>query len=343
MTTARLVLLVQLPVPPPGPGAIEGNVPLAAAYLKLYARRQGLEESYAIELLPTALANALGDQAMIEEILARQPWMVGLTCYLWNVERTLWIAERLKQRRPELVVLLGGPEITADNAWVLRNPAVDYAVLGEGEQTFARLLVTLAQEDRHSCLSKAGLSKADKNVCPPVPVATNGPHPNPLPKGEGTVCTSGPGPILLPKGDETALDLDAVSSPYVEGILDLAGERRMSLETARGCRFRCKYCYYPKSHEGLRFLSAGQILANLNHAAEHGATEVVLLDPTLNQRPDFADFLRLLRRANPAGRLAFSGELRPKGSTLTWPGCSVRPVSAKLKSGCNRSSRGRGN
>ena len=87
----------------------------------------------------------------------------------------------------------------------------------------------------------------------------------------------------------------------------------MSLETARGCRFRCKYCYYPKSHEGLRFLSAEQVLANLNYAAEHGATEVVLLDPTLNQRPDFADFLRLLRRGNAAGRLAFSGELRAEG------------------------------
>ena len=109
------------------------------------------------------------------------------------------------------------------------------------------------------------------------------------------------------------LDLDAISSPYVEGILDLADGRRMSLETARGCRFRCKYCYYPKSHEGLRFLSAEQILANLNYAAEQGATEVVLLDPTLNQRPEFADFLRLLRRGNPAGRLAFSGELRAEG------------------------------
>ena len=56
---------------------------------------------------------------LIEAILARQPWMVGFTCYLWNIERTLWIAGRLKQRRPELKVLLGGPEITADNPWVL--------------------------------------------------------------------------------------------------------------------------------------------------------------------------------------------------------------------------------
>ena len=37
----RTVLLVQLPIPPLGPAPIRGNVPLAAAYLKLFAEQQG--------------------------------------------------------------------------------------------------------------------------------------------------------------------------------------------------------------------------------------------------------------------------------------------------------------
>jgi radical SAM superfamily enzyme YgiQ (UPF0313 family) len=283
---AASLLLLQLPIPPPGMGPVEGNVPLAAAYLKLFARRQGLEKSCDIELLPPALADRLGDQGLIEAILARRPSLVGLTCYMWNVERSLWIAQRLKERRPELKVIVGGPEITADNAWVLQNPAVDYAVLGEGETALAELL---AKEDRHSCLSQAKedkhsclsqLSETDRNVCPPAAPLEN---------------------------------LDAISSPYVEGILDLADGGRMLLETARGCRFRCKYCYYPKGSRTQRFLSTEQILANLSHAAERGAKEVVLLDPTLNQRPDFAEFLRLLARGNHGGQLAFSGELRAEG------------------------------
>ena len=95
-----------------------------------------------------------------------------------------------------------------------------------------------------------------------------------------------------PAGRASLADLDAVSSPYLEGILDAADEQRMLLETVRGCRFRCKFCYYPKNYDVTpRLLSAEKIAADLRHAAEHGAEGGVSLDPTLNQRPDFPDFL----------------------------------------------------
>jgi hypothetical protein len=42
---------------------------------------------------------------------------------------------------------------------------------------------------------------------------------------------------------------------------------------------------------------------------------VVLLDPTLNQRRDFADFLRLLAEGNPGRRFTYFGELRGEGVT----------------------------
>ena len=143
----RNVLLLQLPIPPAGPEPVQHNVPLAAAYLKLFARRRGLEAAgYQIDLLAPAVANTLGDQGLVKEILSRGPWMVGFTCYVWNVERSLWIAERLKQAQPGLRIVIGGPEVTPDNDWVLRHPAVDFAVVGEGEQTFADLLEALGRE-----------------------------------------------------------------------------------------------------------------------------------------------------------------------------------------------------
>lgn len=269
--------------------SIRGNVPLAAGYLKLFALKRGLGEVFAIDIVPPALANGLGDRGLVEEILARNPEVVGFTCYVWNIERTLWIASQLKQIRPELRTVLGGPEITHDNAWVLAHPAVDHAAIGEGEQTFADLLHAL--KSRPAAGDGEGLDSRFGSI-----------------RGLWTR-----GVDRMPQARAPLRNLDEVSSPYLEGILDAADEQTLFLETVRGCAFRCKFCYYPKSYDAVYYVSAEKIAANLRHAAERGAKEIVLLDPTLNQRRDFDDFLRLLARHNPHHRWTCFGELRAEG------------------------------
>jgi radical SAM superfamily enzyme YgiQ (UPF0313 family) len=285
----RRVLLVQLPIPPLGPAPIRGNVPLAPAYLKLFAERQGLGTTYDIDLLPAAQANTLGDHALVEAITDRGPWLVGFTCYLWNIERTLWVAQELKQRRPGVRIVLGGPEITADNAWVLDTPDYDFAVIGEGEQTFAQLLLGLLAGE-----------------VPPVPTP-----------GLYVPAAHGPryDPARRPAFRQPLPDLNVLGSPYLAGILDAADEQMLLLETTRGCVFKCKFCYYPKSYDRQYYLARDNILAGLRHAQQRGAREVFLLDPTLNQRKDFADFLRVLGEGNPGRRFSYFGELRGEGIT----------------------------
>ena len=281
LKNSRKILFVQLPIPPAGPTTIVGNVPLAAGYLILWARKLGLDSDYTLEILPTAVSNYFGDLAIVEAILERRPCLVGFSCYLWNIDRTLWIAAKLKSVLPELQIVVGGPEITADNSWVLQSDVVDYAVIGEGEQTFTELLSGLKTD---SLTPIAGLWR---RTAPNLP-AFRKPLPN----------------------------LDQISSPYLAGILDAADERMLMLETIRGCVFKCKFCYYPKSYDGLYFLSEDKIVANLAHARQRGATEIVLLDPTLNQRKDFDDFLRLLARENSDRQFTFFGELRAEGIKL---------------------------
>src|SRR5262249_41350241 len=110
-------------------------------------------------------------------------------------------------------------------------------------------------------------------------------------------------------------DLNALGSPYLAGVLDAADEQMLLLETTRGCVFKCKFCYYPKSYDKQYYLSFDNVLANLRHATERGAREVFLLDPTLNQRKDFADFLQVLARGNPDRQFSYFGELRGEGVT----------------------------
>jgi hypothetical protein len=287
-----LALLVQLPIPPVGPETVRGNVPLAAGYLKLFARRQGLEQAWQIDILPPQIVNRLGDQGLVQAILERRPTLVGFTCYLWNVDRSLWLAAALRRQRPELTIVLGGPEITADNAWVLQSGGADYAVVGEGEQTFADLLAA----------------------------RTAGTPPGSIP-GLWTAAAG-----QTPEPRHPLEHLDAISSPYLEGILDAADEETMLLETTRGCAYRCRFCYYPKSYARQYFLSEERVLANLRHACARGAREVFLLDPTLNQRGDFPAFLRLLARGNPERQFTYSAELRAE---------SVRPETARLLAEAN--------
>ena len=276
------MLLLQLPIPPPGREPVLANVPLAAGYLQLHARRQGLEGSYRFEILPPETVNVLGDEALVEAILARHPWLVAFSCYLWNSERTLWLATRLKHQRPELKIVLGGPEVTPTTIGCCAicrpaGPPVDYAVIGEGEQTFVELLAAL--RDARSKPALDGLWFP----------------------GRGSVRRGPAGRSRLPR----------VALHRRHG--GVGPQRSMFLETMRGCRWRCKYCYYPKQFDEVRFLSAEAVCAQLRWAYENDAAEVVLLDPTLNQRPDFPDFLRLLAAENRGHRFSYSGELRAEG------------------------------
>jgi radical SAM superfamily enzyme YgiQ (UPF0313 family) len=273
-----------------GPESIRGNVPLAAAYLKLWAANKGLGSYYDIHLFPPAEGNALGDRALVAALAQRQPWLVGFTCYVWNIERTLWIARELKRLQPPVRIVLGGPEITADNSWVLATEAYDHAVIGEGEQTFCQLLLGLLDDEAAPPVAIPGLY---------VPPAVG-------PRFD---------PARAPAFRQPMPDLNALGSPYRAGILAVADEQMLLLETIRGCRFRCKFCYYPKAYDQLYFLAPEAVRAELHHAAERGAREVVLLDPTLNQRKDFADFLRLLADGNPGQGFRYFGELRAEGIT----------------------------
>jgi radical SAM superfamily enzyme YgiQ (UPF0313 family) len=237
MRPRRRILLVQLPIPQPGPEPARGNVPLAAGYLKLFARQRGLERDHDIEIFSPALANRLGDAALVEAIAAHEPWMVGFTCYLWNVERSLLLAERLRARIPHLRILLGGPEITPDNEWVLDSPHFDYAALGEGEQTFADLLEALSVADVPSSIIPGLYVAPGATSTGGTPYSRHGVTPRRAP---------------LPPPRAPLARLDDISSPYLAGILDAADEQMLLLETIRGCIYNCKFCYYPKSYDGHR-------------------------------------------------------------------------------------------
>ena len=125
------VQLIQLPLHPSSAWEPTGNIPLASGLLAAAALLP--VES----IFPEELLNTLGDSALLEELKRRDPELLGVTLYLWNKDRTLHLLRGLKQWKPELLIVAGGPEVTSDNHALLTNTCIDVFVAGEGE-SFAR-------------------------------------------------------------------------------------------------------------------------------------------------------------------------------------------------------------
>ncbi len=275
---------MQLPVPPPAALAATGNVPLAAGCLGVAARVHGLTSRLQIDVVEPSATDALGDTLLADRIARDEPEFVGFSLYLWNSERSLHLAREVKRRSPNTRVLIGGPEVCADNAFLLGLPGADFAVAGEAEDTFARLMAALLDG-----ASPAGIPG----------VAVRGPL----------------GFSAFAPQPAANFPLTDYPSPYLEGLVPVEAQRSTYVETVRGCRSHCTFCFYPRSSSVLRTLDVGRSAELVAGLRDRGAREVVFLDPTFNHRPEFEALLDALVRENASRALTFFAEVRAEGLT----------------------------
>ncbi|MBK9385646.1 MAG: DUF4080 domain-containing protein [Planctomycetes bacterium] len=74
-----------------------------------------------------------------EAILASSPRIVGLGVYVWNATLSLQLARLLKQLRPELVLVIGGPELSYETESQEIAQLADHVIRGEADLVFAEL------------------------------------------------------------------------------------------------------------------------------------------------------------------------------------------------------------
>src|ERR1043166_1177180 len=78
-----------------------------------------------------------------EVLLARQPRVVGLGVYIWNVAQTQAVIAALKRVRPDVTVLIGGPEVSFEVEQQEIVRLADYVITGEADLKFAELCAQL--------------------------------------------------------------------------------------------------------------------------------------------------------------------------------------------------------
>ena len=64
------------------------------------------------------------------------PSVFGMSCYVWNANFNDGLAQLIKQRYPQCLIVYGGPHLpqTADDDWWAEHPYVDAVVYYEGEK-----------------------------------------------------------------------------------------------------------------------------------------------------------------------------------------------------------------
>ncbi len=250
------VLYLQLPVMDFGYDYWGADHPLAGGYMAAYCLSRGLKHEPLF--LPQKVTSFASTLAILEEILELEPDVVVATLYLWNIERTARLLQLLKQERPQVRLLGGGPEAAGKFAERRFGSLFDILWKGEGEVVLARILGELIDDPKANTMKLRSLASSSDRL----------------------------------------LGLDKLPSPYLEGIIGLAPDRSLWVESMRGCPFRCAYCYYGKSFPKVRWFPKEWIERHLLWANEVGAEEVYFLDPSFQVLPSLEERLKEIARWN---------------------------------------------
>jgi radical SAM superfamily enzyme YgiQ (UPF0313 family) len=76
---------------------------------------------------------------IVEELLALQPEVIGLGIYIWNVVETTQVVRLLKTLRPDIRVVLGGPEVSYETEGQEICRLADYVITGWADVSFPKL------------------------------------------------------------------------------------------------------------------------------------------------------------------------------------------------------------
>lgn len=72
------------------------------------------------------------------------PFVVGFSCYIWNHNYCLALAEKIKEKWPECYIIFGGSQASGQ---FLKHEFIDSIAMGEGEEIFLQILRTLNKNE----------------------------------------------------------------------------------------------------------------------------------------------------------------------------------------------------
>jgi radical SAM superfamily enzyme YgiQ (UPF0313 family) len=84
---------------------------------------------------------------IVETLLAREPRIIGFGVYIWNATETTEVVAALKRLRPDITVILGGPEVSYETEQQEIVGLADHVITGEADLKFAEVCRALLAPD----------------------------------------------------------------------------------------------------------------------------------------------------------------------------------------------------
>lgn len=215
---------------------------LALKYL--YASAEKSRNS--IDILEFTINN--DEDYIFTELLRKSYDVICFSCYIWNVDKTLCLAENLKKARPDLKILLGGPEVSYDVIpFMSQHKFIDFIISGEGEASFSELAENLLADTREFEKIRGLTYRLD-----------------------GKIYVNPPAPLL---------QFESVPFPYLSLVCE--EDKVMYYESSRGCPFQCSYCLSSVDRR-VRTLSLERVKSDLSYFIYKKVRQVKFIDRTFN-------------------------------------------------------------
>jgi hypothetical protein len=116
------------------------SINMSYFYIKHYYDLHGKDSN--VQWLPGELIVFDPVNTIVKNVLDEHPTILALSVFLWNESLQFEIAKQVKEKSPNTVIVVGGPQLTAhkNSSFFEQHPYIDYAVYGDGEKAFQQII-----------------------------------------------------------------------------------------------------------------------------------------------------------------------------------------------------------
>lgn len=242
---------------------------LGIAGIAAVLRDRGFADVHVID----SASPRMGYREFERRIRRLRPEIVGFTSTTIDWPEVVALARLVKRVDPDIVVLVGGFQMSCYPQECLAFPCVDVGVEGDGEETMLEIVEAVA-----AGRSLWGIPGTWQRH-PETGRAAAGPARQPLQDLDSLPFAARD---LFPNEHYRAITIQA---PFA------------TMVTARGCPYSCRYCGQSASRERYRWRSAESVYEEIRSLVAQGFRELIFFDETftVNRKRTFELCERLIR------------------------------------------------